>query len=539
MTYARNETAFFHLEETKRAIVKLASCDRLVIYCGAGVTIDRTGLAWGDLIAQLFETSDRSQSMRDPTIEELIILRKELTPLQLASVLAERTEEHHDTEKEGRASLIPKLQQVLYKGSGWQCGALVSNIIRLSFGLIQLEKQVSIITSNYDTYLEEEYTHYRNELRSNPELSDIAGLVSRAAGTKRYFRNLRSDGNAGRIEIVYLHGRVPQSGGLGGHLAFSEKDYHQVADTVAGTLRDSFSEPNTGVLVLGTSLTDPPLLRALSETRPNYGKSSPDWKRVALVPATSTGFTGYKADFGRLAQNLKLRTTHFGVELLVPDFHFQIAQACQEILTAVSLPTGVKHYLAPNSPARYGIRLRDWWNAWHEQQGRLGPEHIYDALSGRLVAIRELLAANDNSHDPHGELMKVELWVRHDPDKLRHLALWGGSTGVLQDRSVLHFEELDLNTNNASVRAFIEGRPQYLGQDELAQNLGTPRSRWKSYLSVPIRIDLPEGTIPVGVVTLASMCDKNRSGIPDGSVRGMTSLVNQLTAVGHDLLQVK
>ena len=125
MTYARNETAFFHLDETKKAIVKLASCDRLVIYCGAGVTIDRTGLAWGDLLVQLFETQDRSKSPRDPTVEELAILRKELTPLQLASVLAERTQEHHATEKEGRASLIPKLQQALYKGSGWQCGALV------------------------------------------------------------------------------------------------------------------------------------------------------------------------------------------------------------------------------------------------------------------------------------------------------------------------------------------------------------------------------------------------------------------------------
>ena len=307
----------------------------------------------GDLVAQLFETTERSQSPRDPTVEELTILRRELTPLQLASVLAERTQEHHATEKEGRASLIPKLQQALYKGSGWQSGALVSNIIRLSFGLVQLGKQVSIITSNYDTYLEEEYGHYRNELRSNPQLkssahADIAGLIVCAAGMRRHFKNIKSDGGAGRIDIVYLHGRVPPAGGLGGRLALSEKDYHQVADAVVGTLRGSFSAPKTGVVILGTSLSDPPLLRALLETRPAHdGKTTPDWKRIALVPATSTGFSQYDGHFGRLVQSLKMRTNHFGVELLVPDFHFQIAQFCQEILTAVSLPRGARRYLKP------------------------------------------------------------------------------------------------------------------------------------------------------------------------------------------------
>lgn len=543
MTYRRGDNAFFHMDETKRAIVKLASCEKLVIYCGAGVTIDRTGLTWGDLVEQLFETSDRSQSPHDPSAEELKILRRELTPLQLASVLAERTQEHHATEKEARNSLIPKIQQALYKGTGWQSGALVPNIIRLSFGLIHLGKQVTIITSNYDTYLEEEYSHYRSELRTNPELKnspppDIAGMVVCAAGMKRLFRNTKPDGNADSIEIVYLHGRIPLTGGLGGRLALSEKDYHQVSDTVVGTLHKSFSKPKTGVLILGTSLTDPPLLRALFDTKPaQNGKITPDWKRVALVPATSTGFSKYSEDFSRLVQSLKMRTNHFGVELLVPDFHYQIAQFCQEVLTAISLSKDTELYMAPDSSARYGKRLGEWWDAWQEQERRLGPEYIYDALNQRLKSIRELLRKNAN--DPSRELMKVELWVRHDPNNVRRLALWGASTGVLQDRSVLHFEELDLNTSNASVKAFIEGRPQYMARQDLANEGAVPNSRWRSYLSVPIRIDLADGTIPVGVITLASMREKAVSEIPEGSVREMTRLVNQLTAVGQQLLNVR
>jgi SIR2-like domain len=537
VTYRRSETAFFHLDETKRAIARLAECDRLVIYCGAGVTIDRTGLSWGDLIAQLFETNDRTPPTRDPTEEELAILRRELTPLQLASVLAERTREHHATEKEARASLIPKLQQALYKGTGWQCGALVSNIIRLCFGLVQLGKQVSILTSNYDTYLESEYDHYRDELRNNSGLkgqkqTDIAGLIARAAGMTKRYRDIRSSGDAEQIELVYLHGRVPPSGSLGGRLALSENDYHQVADTVVATLREFFSAPQTAVLILGTSLSDPPLLRALSETR-GIGLH----KRVALVPATSTGFVAYNSDFTRLVQNFKIRTLHFGVDLLVPDFHFQIAQFCQEILSAVSLPKGSIEYLSPDSSARYGNRLSHWWDAWAVQYDALGPEHIYEALTHSLGRVREILALDDSAD----ERLKLELWVRHEPHEYRQLALWGGSTGILRDRNCLHLEDLDIDTENASVKAFIEGRPHYLEQVDLLKNKkpGREHSRWRTYFCVPIRIDLSDGMIPVGVVTLATMRSKERSVIPDGSVREMANIVNQLTAVGQELLQIK
>ncbi len=62
MSFSRSEPAFFHDNTTKRAVVKLASSDRLVVYCGAGVTIDRTGLNWSELLARLF---DREES--DPT----------------------------------------------------------------------------------------------------------------------------------------------------------------------------------------------------------------------------------------------------------------------------------------------------------------------------------------------------------------------------------------------------------------------------------------------------------------------------------------
>lgn len=49
---------------------------------------------------------------------------------------------------------------------------------------------------------------------------------------------------------------------------------------------------------------------------------------------------------------------------------------------------------------------------------------------------------------------------------------------------------------------------------------------------------MPEGTVPVGVITLASMREKKDSGIPSDSVRAMQELVEELTALGLELLQV-
>lgn len=540
MPYSRSESPFFHNGDVQRAIVRLASCDRLVIYCGAGVTIDRTGLSWGDLIAQLFEANDNSRPARDPTQDEVSILRRGLTPLQLASILAERTNEHYPSERAARVSLVPKLQQALYKGAGWQSGALVSNIIRLAFGLVQLGKTVTIVTSNYDTYLEEEYEHYRKEIESSLQNGDIPGLIVEAPGIGRPFRNCKPRGAVGSIEIIYLHGRVPPTGSLGGRLALSENDYHQLSESVVRTLKEHFSSRKTGVLILGASLTDPPLLKALSDTRRKSDtKDRSLMRRIALMPAASTGFVDQDYDIPRLVQLMKARTVHFDVELLIPDFHYQIAQFCQEIFTAVSLQPTPAEYAEPACPARYGCRLQHWWEEW-QQQGKCGdPEMVFGCLTERLDRVNELLASDNRVRDSRDELLKIELWVRYDPGKeSRRLALWGTSTCVLQNRRVLHFEDLALTASNASLRAFIEGRPQYLGRHDLTEMGSVINSRWQSFLSVPIRIELPEGVLPVGVVTLASMRGKDESGIPEDSVKSMNHIIRQLTALGHELLQI-
>src|SRR5262249_17814594 len=127
------------------------------------------------------------------------------------------------------------------------------------------------------------------------------------------------------------------------------------------------------------------------------------------------------------------------------------------------------------------------------------------------------------------------------------LVLWGSSAGILEDHTVLREEDLRLGSGNASVRSFVEGQPQHIPQETLAEELERHaelrmvRSRWESSLSVPIRIDYaPDGQavgVPVGVITLASVAKIRDSHIPSGSSIRMEELVRILTNIGQTILR--
>jgi SIR2-like domain len=354
---------------------------------------------------------------------------------------------------------------------------------------------------------------------------------------------VRDTQGRGQLELVYLHGRVPQSGGHSGKLVMSERDYHTSHDRVSSELEDLFRADKSALLILGASMTDPPLLTALAATheRPS---------RYALIPVQSAGIVGAanSEDFEQSRAIVGLRGLHFGVRFLIPDFHYQIAQFCEEILACVGLAPDTASYLHDREQIRYGLRLQAWWDRWRDTEYYHTPDKIYLHLSDSLRAIRELLRGY-GTREPHRETpeqLKIELWIRDVPTANRRLALWGSSVGTLVDRSILRAEDLRNGSGNASMRAFVEGQPQYVPQETLAMELKRlpqlplRRSRWETFLSVPIRADdAPDGRlvgVPVGVVTLASMSKIRDSDIPYRSSKQMEELVQILTALGQTLL---
>lgn len=550
-SFQRSENQFFHQDLTKQAIVDLAKVESLVIYCGAGVTIDRTGISWARLITLLLraEVSDeedsgphRPEPTDDQVGQEVEALCERLGPLQLASILAELSQQHRGTEKNALNSLVPKMRNYLYKHNGWQSGVLVRNIIRLAVGFIELQRRVVIVTTNYDDYLEAEFAEYCRELTRNMRAKgatapDLPGIQVRALGRNRPLADRKGKGSLGQLEVVYLHGRISRAGRRDGRLVLSERDYHSTHTQVIAELKELFGDERTGLLVLGASMTDPPLLAALATT---HGRGS----RYALIPAEATQLTSVGPQkFAHLKAHLALRGKHFSTKFLLPDFHYQIAQFCEEVLTSVGfLPAAPDSYLDESHHLRYGLRLVAWWQRWHDKDEKRGAGRTYDMLADGLRGIKTTVFTGRNVDAQ--ERMKIEMWVRNKPFDNRQLALWASSAGVLMDRSVLRTEELSLATTNASVKAFIEGQPQYISSDKLlVNNRENPSeaSRWRTFLSVPIRVELSDDNVPVGlpvgVLTLATTADKRESVIPFRSTAEMEQLVDIVRNLGTVLLQ--
>lgn len=467
--------------------------------------------------------------------EQALRLRNNLSPLELASIYEQYVA---DSRKSGSTSEthIPRLQELLYRNSGWEAGALVRNIIRLAAGLAILGKNTRIVTSNYDVYLEEELLEYLGDMSANKS-SQIPACEIRVIAPDRVLATSPASNSTSTIELVYLHGRVPRTGSIDGTLALSEADYHDIRLLVDAELDHSFTA--TGMLILGSGLADPPLLRALYASVPTRTNGS----RVALIPSASTGMVQYaQDDFEGMIRQLGQRGRQFGLNLLIPDFHCQIAQFCQEVLTCASMGSKKADYAAlrKGPPERYGQRLCAWWDRWSQKSQ--SPTRQQKTLK---TALDSLVLNNPQWGVAGTESYKLELWVRFNPTNNRCLALWAGSSGVLLDRDALKKEDLLISTRNCSVRAFIEGKPLWLSRLDIKDiALRTTKrgwiesieGRWDSYLAVPVRLESSTANnLQVGVITLAAK-DSGRTNIPIHSVAAMESVISELQDVGGRLL---
>ena len=547
----RHDNRFFHHEFTKQAIVALARVKTLVIYCGAGVTTDRTGLSWGELIARLLrdEFIEEGIAQQRPDNEvvaarHLKVLSDELSPAQLASILNQVRRSKAGPGNTEFNNLINKLRLQLYQDNGWQSGVLVRNIIRLAVGYLKLGRKVTIVTTNYDEYLENGFAAYCDEVRGERPTTPLPGIMITALRNTKWVKVKNTKGSE-QLEIVYLHGRVSNSEAFAGRLVLGECDYYETHDRVVRKLTNLFNDKDSGLLVLGSSGTDAPLLAGLAATKASTN-------RYAMIPVQSTGMARIdRPDFGPLLEYVSRRGDHFNVKYLLPDFHYQIAQFCEEVLMSVGLASGPGSYLDDRFGMRYGLRLVSWWNRWSRSLYGSDPLAIYDELVRAVNDVRDQLGrfrTREHASD-EGERIKVELWVRSNPKDLRRLCLWGTSAGPLLDRSILRSEELRLGSGNASIRAFVEGQPQFVSRDLLVgERFQTVRqkagpSRWRAFLSVPVRIDYsteadpqPVG-LPLGVITLATMDKVDESDIPHRSTQHMEEMVRMLKSVGQKLLQ--
>lgn len=535
MPYKRSERQFFHQPATLESLVELSQVDHLVVMVGAGGTIDRTGLNWGDNVVGLFEKPGQRTLPSRPSVAEARALLGAMGPLALTSVLTEFDLLHEGDEEKLRANTANRLRLALYGNSDWQAGRLLPNLVRLVVACITTGKTVTVITSNQDTHIEDEFLSYIKELHTFQRA--VPGLKVTAFGDKagqdEPILIEPPQGGVGSLDLYYQHGRVPLLGEPRGFIPLSENDYYDHFEPLVEELSARLSTPDSGLLCLGSSLTDLPQVAALSRSRQHS-------HRVALVPAHSSSLLTGELDHGRLLQQYQRRGKHLEVALLLPDFHFQVAQYCEELRIAITnTPGGARGYADPDTRARYGLRLLEWWEHAQQLETKTGLAKIHDRLTRCLTEIKEVLPEKESADGP--ESMRVELWIRSNPRKDRHLAFIGKSGELITDTTGMRFAELELGTHNAAVAAFIEGRPQIYTWDDLRKGPARPdedadNSRWKTFLPVPLRASSPLGSVPVGVITLASTRPQEQSRIPDGDAGRMSELVKILRKHGDKLI---
>lgn len=437
-----------------------------------------------------------------------------------------------------RDTLRIRIRRSLYGDKAvWQAGELVPNLINLAVIRSFAGRETNIVTTNYDDHIEAEYEVIRRDIEALPMATTFPGLrvqvlspdkVPDGASLVKVVVdhppiNMPSSPTSS-VSLTYLHGRVPRTGDVSWPIVLDENSYAATAKSVGAVLRRHLAECPMTVIV-GSSLQDAPLVRALSDTR----KAG---RRVAIL--TKQGFpTAFDDEGNALAVDLAThRASELGVRTVFADFHGQVAQFFHEafVRTAFSSPRTDQEWTSD-----YMTRLSRWWERWIASTGVDPglPAALRSALESALPVIGA--SANPDPLSRASEQFRLELWVRCYPRRPdRHLVRWASSEGSTLEGVNGKEGRIESPSYLAAVRSFTEGRPSSFDITNLEQGRASAaRYTSKSFLAIPIRV---ENAI-VGTLTLASTAHLKDS-LMTSSTESTAELVALLAEAGRTLLSV-
>jgi hypothetical protein len=372
----------------------------------------------------------------------------------------------------------------LYPKHHWAPGGpLAEAIVQLAITWKTRGLDVAIITTNYDNNLEE----FAGDEQSK-EIAEQSGI------TIEPFVELGKVSSA-KIPVYHLNGYIPYEGKPAGNLAFSESGIAQGSEVLPGTqqppldwrseLLDVRLSSSTTVFV-GTTLRDPTVVGSLIRTK-TTGKP---WRRYGLFAYQGDAWCDEAEDV-RVAADaaFRARSAHLGVDAVRPDFFIQVGQLLNEVMYCEIVGGGS---YGGDESKRYGQRLAQWWKDWSVVVQRGRPTNWYQDKCQELLAeakadiVKQMKPGRD-------ELIKLEIWMRREPHRVRELELWGTSEVASRNPNANHKCAIENGSRYAAVRAFCTG---FITVGEITDSV----SRWHSYVSVPIILnDPPRFRLPVGV----------------------------------------
>jgi hypothetical protein len=484
-TEKESKLPFFRRPSTLAAIDDIAHFSDYVLFAGAGVSIDRTGFTWEDLVVRLLRMDQSSQTIPEKTARQVVA---GLGPLHAASAAVELCANAIEDQPEIMGST---LVSPLYSHRAVVKGSISIAIADLWVDLMLRSHSVMILTTNYDENLSLDIQE-AVALRIANEQESEAAAQGTGTGEHHWERIVEA---ANHEPINYLHGRIPKSAPIIDPPVISEVDYRKRREITERTLTEAFRDSN--VLIVGSSLTDPPLLGALIDTKP-IDHGSKRVKRYAMLSRTSIKAGDPSKDSLMRAKIYDARLQHLGIHGVYFDHYSQVGQFLSEVRIAREMPKGEYG----SSRRVHKARLEDWWKGWGSQISSAdGYRELQADHHDRLLQVVSHI--QDTLNDADNEQIKVELWLRWDPsDTSRMLKLWASSYARFEGGDTARLFDIAPNSISTAVRAFCTGGAVYDRVDD--------PHRWRTYVGVPLE-PLNEASIVVGAMVIASMTSSDES----------------------------
>lgn len=465
---------FFARDSTKDYIEAIAAAESLTAYLGAGASVDRTGRTWRQLMVDLLVKSG------DLSGDAVKAIARMLDPMSLASIVAELARENSSSPEVVAANV----RDLLYQQGGDLKGQALVALSDVALELSLRARPVQLLTTNFDEYLTKDFTSQVEFWRTSYEANDRNDVVDA----------LRRMVGLG-LPITYLHGLVPERGEIVDGPVLSEQQYKDSLNRTHRALTAALARHTT--VIVGASVTDPPLVRALLNTKGEAAIAGR--RRFALLPRSDVDALSDDEQSLQVLNLWQQRLAHLGVQGVFVDSFSQVGQFLREVHTALAFE--IDGYA--RSHMTHGARLDRWWNAWSENLAASFDERQASAHQ----VLRDLLVEVCEELDETKERIKIEIWPRWHPGSAhqdRTLRLWASSYSRFTDYELTRSASLAEpgRSDYVAVQAFKEGRPIHVGDPDA--------NRWRSYLAAPVYLG-NEVNLAVGSLVIASMAKPEHS----------------------------
>lgn len=536
------------------ALNVIVDAKTVVVYCGAGVTLSRTGLTWDQLVLSMAQRLQNDLTiyrlLEPPMYEELIARLKagNTAPLKNATLVSEFISALTDL-RHVRSSYGGKLRDILteclYASDDIQNAVLGDSAELLKFtsntvgALLHAGKRVVVVTTNYDTYIEK-------ELRL---LSDVKGLGGEHGLSVRVYGGARPPApeqifRPHEVPLVYLHGRLPQSDDIDknpdgssindGEIVFSEQQYAESERRTKSWLK-AVTDNADALLILGSSMDDRPLLnlihpkqragegyRKAGGRRSKGDKNSRQLKHVILVKPLDPEDSSAEQRTDRMRRRLvafdRLRYNHLGVSHFIPVRTFSDIPLFLRDLRLHLLdkqgptPPGDSPDCGKEYVSRSRLALKNWCvsiSKCLDENAKIGEkgESVAELLLGALNKDKDHLVSLFSDFlgvpDKGRLVVRLELWLRGltplqgDIDRVVRVA---DSDTILVNTESRRSEYLyrRFPSRTAAVRVIQYGRARLESLAKYGET--SSASRWQAFYSLPLVIEVGSGKARLPII---------------------------------------